>query len=167
MLSLSFKASLLATVMVLIIKATFWRPYWEILTSRYFEAKDGQYSNNCHTPLTNRFQVALWCLSSRKHFGTSTWNFLLKPLRPKIWPNCTNCDTPLSHRFSSVLWSLSSERYFGALTVLFLLTKLEPKDGQFSKYCYMPLNRRFRVVVWYLSSERHFRPLRVKGEIVS
>lgn len=83
MLSLSFKASLLATVMVLIIKATFWRPYWEILTSRYFEAKDGQYSNNCHTPLNNRFQVVLWCLSSRKHFGTSTWNFLLKPITTK------------------------------------------------------------------------------------
>lgn len=83
MLSLTFKASLLATVMVLIIKATFWRPYSEILTSRYFEAKDGQYSNNCHTPLNNRFQVVLWCLSSRRHFGTRTWNFLLKPIMTK------------------------------------------------------------------------------------
>ena len=85
--------------MVLVIKATFWRPYWEILTSRYFEAKDGQYSNNCQTPLNNRFQVVLCACHQEDILGLVRGISFLNPLRTKIWPNCTNCDTPLSHRF--------------------------------------------------------------------
>ena len=61
------KIILFSLFFLLIIGASIWRPYDKNLAKPCY----------CQTPLTLRFHLVFWCLSSNRHFGTLTLKFLL------------------------------------------------------------------------------------------
>ena len=61
------KIILFSLFCLLIIRASIWRPYDKNLAKPCY----------CQTPLTLRFHLVFWCLSSNRHFGTLTLKFLL------------------------------------------------------------------------------------------
>ena len=104
------KIILFSLFCLLIIRASIWRPYDKNLAKPCY----------CQTPLTLRFHLVFWCLSSNRHFATLTLKFLLNRITKETITNLQNtCQTPRNHRFQEVFCCWSSERHFGALTVKF------------------------------------------------
>ena len=74
------KIILFSLFCLLIIRASIWRPYDKNLAKPCY----------CQTPLTLRFHLVFWCLSSNRHFGTLTLKFLLNPITKETITNLQN-----------------------------------------------------------------------------
>ena len=74
------KIILFSLFFLLIIRASIWRPYDKNLTKPCY----------CQTPLTLRFHLVFWCLSSNRHFGTLTLKFLLNRITKEMITNLQN-----------------------------------------------------------------------------
>ena len=118
MVSDASKSSFSASLMVLIIKATFWSPYGKIFTKTITTQKMANFQKNCHSPLNNCFELGLWCLSTE----LLRWNTLLTQLCPKRWSIWKMVWDTSKPSFQQALWSLTSERHFKAL-----MAKSSPK----------------------------------------
>ena len=71
------KIILFSLFFLLIIRASIWRPYDKNLAKPCY----------CQTPLTLRFHLVFWCLSSNRHFGTLTLKFLLNRITKETITN--------------------------------------------------------------------------------
>ena len=71
-LFLSSKSSFLVGLIVLVIRAGICSWYDEILIERSFYPKDDQFAKWWETPPNHRFQLPIWCLSSKRQFGALT-----------------------------------------------------------------------------------------------
>ena len=67
-----------------------------------------------HTPLIQRFNGVLWCLSSQQQFGALTVKFSLKPYNQKDRQFKKYCHTPFNYRLQLFLWCVLCRRHFGA-----------------------------------------------------
>ena len=85
-----------------IITASIWRPYDKKLAKPCY----------CQTPLTLRFHLVFWCLSSNRHFGTLTLKFLLNPITKETMTNSQNTGT-LTLKF--LLNPVTKESYLGII----------------------------------------------------
>ena len=74
------KIILFSLFFLLIIGASIWRPYDKNLAKPCY----------CQTPLTLRFHLVFWCLSSNRHFGTLTLKFLLNRITKETITNLQN-----------------------------------------------------------------------------
>ena len=74
------KIILFSLFCLLIIRASIWRPYDKNLAKPCY----------CQTPLTLRFHLVFWCLSSNRHFGTLTLKFLLNRITKETITNLQN-----------------------------------------------------------------------------
>ena len=74
------KIILFSLFFLLIIRASIWRPYDKKLAKPCY----------CQTPLTLRFHLVFWCLSSNRHFGTLTLKFLLNRITKETISNLQN-----------------------------------------------------------------------------
>ena len=74
------KIILFSLFFLLIIRASIWRPYDKKLAKPCY----------CQTPLTLRFHLVFWCLSSNRHFGTLTLKFLLNRITKETITNLQN-----------------------------------------------------------------------------
>ena len=74
------KIILFSLFFLLIIRASIWRPYDKNLAKPCY----------CQTPLTLRFHLVFWCLSSNRHFGTLTLKFLLNRITKETITNLQN-----------------------------------------------------------------------------
>ena len=75
---------------LLIIRASIWSPYGKSLAEPRQDQKDDQFAKYCHTPLSLRFHLVFWCLSSNRHFGTLTLKLLLNPITKEKMTNLRN-----------------------------------------------------------------------------
>ena len=147
-LFLSSKSSFLVGLIVLVIRAGICSWYDEILTERSFYPKDDQFAKWWETPPNHRFQLPIWCLSSKRQFGALTvkpcsrspfsgayhqndilylylWNPLLTPLKPKKWPICKILSShAFESLFSASLMVLIIHRHFQGLTLKFSLNPI-------------------------------------------
>ena len=53
------------------------------------------FAKYCHTPMKNRSQVILWCLTSERLFGAITVKFLLNAISTQNMANLQNVVTRL------------------------------------------------------------------------
>ena len=74
------KIILFSLFCLLIIRASIWRPYDKNLAKPCY----------CQTPLTLRFHLVFWRLSSNRHFGTLTLKFLLNRITKETITNLQN-----------------------------------------------------------------------------
>ena len=74
------KIILFSLFFLLIIGASIWRPYDKNLAKPCY----------CQTPLTLRFHLVFWCLSSNRHFATLTLKFLLNRITKETITNLQN-----------------------------------------------------------------------------
>ena len=149
--------------MVLIIRATFWSSYDEILTLPHYDPKDGQSGHCCRMPPNHRFYLVLLCLSSERHFGAVTVKFSLNPITTQKIANLKNSLTPLNHRFQLAIMGLSKGRHFGDLTMKSSLNSITTQIMT----CLQTAVRRFQIISFpllsqRLSSEQYFAALTVK-----
>ena len=56
------KSLFAASLVVLTIRATLWRPNKEMQTKPLYDSRDWQLAKQCHTLVNRRFQQELWCL---------------------------------------------------------------------------------------------------------
>ena len=118
MLSDASKSSFLASLTLLIIRATFWSCYNKILTEIHYNPKDSQFKKYCHTPLNHRFQLVTTGLSSERHFGDLTMKSSLNSITTQITTYLQTAVRRLKIiSFPPLSQRLSSEQYFAALTV--------------------------------------------------
>ena len=75
---------------LLIIRASIWRPYGKNLADPRQHQKFDQFAKYSHTPLSLRFHLVFWCLSSNPHFGPLPLKFLLNPITKETMTNLQN-----------------------------------------------------------------------------
>ena len=81
---------LLSLFFLLIIRASIWSPYDKNLPHPCYDQKGDKFAKYCQTPLSLRFHLVFWCLSSNRHFGTLTLKFLLNPITKETMTNLQN-----------------------------------------------------------------------------
>ena len=122
LLSDASKSSCLASLTVLIIRATFWSCYSKILTEPHYNPKDSKFQKYCHTPLNHHFQLIIKGLSSERHFGDLTMKSSLNSITTQIMTYLQTAVRRLQIiSFPLLSQCLSSEQYFAALTVKYAL----------------------------------------------
>ena len=76
-LSNAVEWSFSVSILLLIIRATFWSSYCEIGAKPHCGQKYGQFLKHCHRPFIHRYPLVylyIWC---KQHFGVLTVKFLL------------------------------------------------------------------------------------------
>ena len=80
----------LSLFFLLVMRASIWSPYGRNLVDPPLHQKDDQFAKYSHTPLSLRFHLVFWCLSSNPHFGLLTLKFLLNPITREAMTNLQN-----------------------------------------------------------------------------
>ena len=81
---------LLSLFFLLIIRASIWSPYDKNLPHPCYDQKGDKFAKYCQTPLSLRFHLVFWCLSSNRRFGTLTLKLLLNPITKEKMTNLQN-----------------------------------------------------------------------------
>ena len=141
------KIILFSLFFLLIIRASIWRPYDKKLAKPCY----------CQTPLTLRFHLVFWCLSSNRHFGTLTLKFLLNRITKETITNLQNT----VKRFGVVVFrKCFAAHHQSDILELFLWnprrTPMWKKYGQFAKHCHRNFIHRFPLVCLFVSCKQRF-----------
>ena len=96
---------------LLVMRASIWSPYGKNLADPRQDQKDDQFAKYSHTPLSLRFHLVFWCLSSNAHFGPLTLKFLLSPITKETMTNLQNTVKRLGNIvFSNLQFLISKSR---------------------------------------------------------
>ena len=79
-LSNAAESSFSGSILLLIISATFWSSYCEILAKPHCGPKYGPFLKHCHRRFIYGFPLVYLCVSWKQHFGVLTVKFLLKQI---------------------------------------------------------------------------------------
>ena len=94
-LSNAAESSCSGSILLLIISATFWSSYCEILAKPHCGPKYGPFLKHCHRRFIHRFPLVYLCVSWKQHFGVLTVKFLLNQITTHKMASLENIVTSL------------------------------------------------------------------------
>ena len=94
-LSNAAESSFSGSILLLIMSATSWSSYCEILAKPHCGPKYGPFLNHCHRPFIHRFPLVYLCVSCKQHFGVLTVKFLLNQMTTHKMTSLENIVTSL------------------------------------------------------------------------
>ena len=135
---------LLSLFFLLVIMASIWMPYGKNLADPRQHQKDDQFAKYSHTPLSLRFHLVFWCLSSNPHFGPITLKFLLNPITKETMTNLQNTIKRLG---IIVFWKSFANDHQSDIQNFYYKIRAEPncgpKYGQFPTHSHKPFSVKF------------------------